>query len=65
MDVDKNLRIMAIKMTLSTILQLYHSDSSIEHLLWVFFPDTGVPINVMYVLEFTIFHATSNARVLS
>ena len=29
MDVDKNLRIMAIKMTLSTILQLYHSDSSI------------------------------------
>jgi hypothetical protein len=43
MDVDKNLRIMAIKMTLSTI----------------------VPINVMYVLEFTIFHAASNARVLS
>jgi hypothetical protein len=30
-----------------------------------FFPDAGVPINVMYVLEFTIFHAASNARVLS
>jgi hypothetical protein len=26
---------MAIKMTLSTILQLYHSDSSIEHLLYI------------------------------
>ena len=69
MDVDKNLRIMAIKMTLSTILQLYHSDSSIEHLLYIidlkdlllFFPERQLRLIEEWKREDIVFYDRTRA----